>query len=66
MTWSSPASTAMKLMMTLAASRSGSPVARMAPVSRLLRALEGAVASYRDGDFSLSIAATTAATNWAN
>jgi two-component system nitrogen regulation sensor histidine kinase NtrY len=28
----------------------------MAPVSRLLRALEGAVASYRDGDFSLSIA----------
>lgn len=30
----------------------------MAPVSRLLRALEGAVASYRDGDFSFSIAAT--------
>ncbi len=30
--------------------------AAMAPVSRLLRALEGAVASYRDGDFSLSIA----------
>ena len=29
----------------------------MAPVSRLLRALEGAVASYRDGDFSFSIAA---------
>ena len=28
----------------------------MAPVSRLLRALEGAVASYRDGDFSISIA----------
>lgn len=28
----------------------------MAPVSRLLRALEGAVASYRDGEFSLSIA----------
>ncbi len=28
----------------------------MAPVSRLLRALEGAVASYRDGDFSFSIA----------
>jgi nitrogen fixation/metabolism regulation signal transduction histidine kinase len=27
------------------------------PVSRLLRALEGAVASYRDGDFSFSIAA---------
>ena len=27
----------------------------MAPVSRLLRALEGAVASYRDGDFSISI-----------
>ena len=27
----------------------------MAPVSRLLRALEGAVASYRDGDFSFSI-----------
>ncbi len=30
----------------------------MAPVSRLLRALEGAVASYRDGDFSISIAIT--------
>ena len=30
----------------------------MAPVSRLLRALEGAVASYRDGDFSFSIAAS--------
>jgi two-component system nitrogen regulation sensor histidine kinase NtrY len=29
----------------------------MAPISRLLRALEGAVASYRDGDFSFSIAA---------
>ncbi|HZX70773.1 MAG TPA: ATP-binding protein [Rhodanobacter sp.] len=29
----------------------------IAPVSRLLRALEGAVASYRDGDFSFSIAA---------
>ncbi len=28
----------------------------MEPVSRLLRALEGAVASYRDGDFSFSIA----------
>ena len=28
----------------------------MAPVSRLLRALESAVASYRDGDFSMSIA----------
>ena len=28
----------------------------MAPVKRLLRALESAVASYRDGDFSLSIA----------
>lgn len=28
----------------------------MAPLSRLLRALEGAVASYRDGDFSISIA----------
>jgi nitrogen fixation/metabolism regulation signal transduction histidine kinase len=28
----------------------------MAPVNRLLRALEGAVASYRDGDFSFSIA----------
>jgi two-component system nitrogen regulation sensor histidine kinase NtrY len=28
----------------------------MTPVSRLLRALEGAVASYRDGDFSFSIA----------
>ncbi len=28
----------------------------MAPVSRLLRALEGAVASYRDGDYSFSIA----------
>ena len=28
----------------------------MAPLSRLLRALEGAVASYRDGDFSFSIA----------
>ncbi|WP_266171536.1 sensor histidine kinase [Dyella subtropica] len=30
----------------------------MHPLSRLLRALEGAVASYRDGDFSFSIAAT--------
>ncbi len=30
----------------------------MGPLSRLLRALEGAVASYRDGDFSFSIAAT--------
>ncbi|WNL45374.1 ATP-binding protein [Dyella sp. BiH032] len=30
----------------------------MDPLSRLLRALEGAVASYRDGDFSFSIAAT--------
>jgi two-component system, NtrC family, nitrogen regulation sensor histidine kinase NtrY len=30
----------------------------MDPVSRLLRALEGAVASYRDGDFSFSIAAS--------
>lgn len=30
----------------------------MSPVTRLLRALEGAVASYRDGDFSFSIAAT--------
>jgi len=30
----------------------------MAPVTKLLRALEGAVASYRDGDFSFSIAAT--------
>ncbi|OOG59133.1 ATP-binding protein [Rhodanobacter sp. B05] len=30
----------------------------MAPVSRLLRALEGAVASYRDGDFSFSISAS--------
>jgi nitrogen fixation/metabolism regulation signal transduction histidine kinase len=29
----------------------------MAPIKRLLRALEGAVASYRDGDFSFSIAA---------
>lgn len=29
----------------------------MDPLNRLLRALEGAVASYRDGDFSLSIAA---------
>lgn len=29
----------------------------MDPLSRLLRALEGAVASYRDGDFSFSIAA---------
>ncbi len=29
----------------------------MAPLSRLLRALEGAVASYRDGDFSFSIVA---------
>ena len=29
----------------------------MNPLSRLLRALEGAVASYRDGDFSFSIAA---------
>ncbi|HEY9132714.1 MAG TPA: ATP-binding protein [Dyella sp.] len=29
----------------------------MAPVARMLRALEGAVASYRDGDFSFSIAA---------
>jgi nitrogen fixation/metabolism regulation signal transduction histidine kinase len=28
----------------------------MSPVSRLLRALEGAVASYRDGDFSISLA----------
>ena len=28
----------------------------MAPVNRMLRALEGAVASYRDGDFSFSIA----------
>lgn len=28
----------------------------MGPISRLLRALEGAVASYRDGDFSFSIA----------
>jgi len=28
----------------------------MEPVTRLLRALEGAVASYRDGDFSISIA----------
>ncbi|HEY8586477.1 MAG TPA: ATP-binding protein [Rhodanobacter sp.] len=28
----------------------------MAPVSRLLRALEGVVTSYRDGDFSFSIA----------
>ena len=27
----------------------------LAPITRLLRALEGAVASYRDGDFSLSI-----------
>jgi nitrogen fixation/metabolism regulation signal transduction histidine kinase len=30
----------------------------MHPLNRLLRALEGAVASYRDGDFSFSIAAT--------
>ena len=30
----------------------------MSPIARLLRALEGAVASYRDGDFSFSIAAT--------
>ena len=30
----------------------------MAPVKRLLRAQESAVASYRDGDFSFSIAAT--------
>ena len=29
----------------------------LAPINRLLRALEGAVASYRDGDFSFSIAA---------
>jgi len=29
----------------------------MSPIKRLLRALEGAVASYRDGDFSFSIAA---------
>ena len=29
----------------------------LAPISKLLRALEGAVASYRDGDFSFSIAA---------
>ncbi|MGN2245862.1 sensor histidine kinase [Frateuria sp. GZRR35] len=29
----------------------------MSPIRRLLRALEGAVASYRDGDFSFSIAA---------
>ena len=29
----------------------------MAPISRMLRALEGAVASYRDGDFSFSLAA---------
>jgi nitrogen fixation/metabolism regulation signal transduction histidine kinase len=29
----------------------------MSPVNRMLRALEGAVASYRDGDFSFSIAA---------
>ncbi|PXV58139.1 HAMP domain-containing protein [Dyella jiangningensis] len=29
-----------------------------APITKLLRALEGAVASYRDGDFSFSIAAT--------
>src|SRR5690348_2814540 len=29
----------------------------MSPMRRLLRALEGAVASYRDGDFSFSIAA---------
>jgi nitrogen fixation/metabolism regulation signal transduction histidine kinase len=28
----------------------------MVPVKRLLRALEGAVASYRDGDFSISLA----------
>ena len=28
----------------------------MAPISRLLRALEGSVASYRDGDFSISLA----------
>lgn len=31
----------------------------MAPLQRLLRALEGAVLSYRDGDYSMSIAATT-------
>jgi two-component system nitrogen regulation sensor histidine kinase NtrY len=30
-------------------------LARIAPVRRLLRALAGAVASYRDGDFSLSL-----------
>jgi len=30
----------------------------MSPVNKLLRALEGAVASYRDGDFSFSIAST--------
>lgn len=30
----------------------------MSPITKLLRALEGAVASYRDGDFSFSIAAT--------
>ncbi|TBR40224.1 MULTISPECIES: sensor histidine kinase [Dyella] len=30
----------------------------MSPLNRLLRALEGAVTSYRDGDFSFSIAAT--------
>lgn len=30
----------------------------MSPITRLLRALEGAVASYRDGDFSFSIAAS--------
>ena len=29
----------------------------MSPITKLLRALEGAVASYRDGDFSFSIAA---------
>jgi nitrogen fixation/metabolism regulation signal transduction histidine kinase len=29
----------------------------ISPISRMLRALEGAVASYRDGDFSFSIAA---------
>ncbi|WP_430388035.1 sensor histidine kinase [Dyella sp. 20L07] len=30
----------------------------MSPITKLLRALEGAVASYRDGDFSFSIAAS--------
>ena len=30
----------------------------MSPITRLLRALEGAVASYRDGDFSFSIVST--------